>query len=239
MAVEQAQYPLSFEVDYPEKLERFSTFLRIFFLIPIVIVIAAVTGGGAEEEYSGFSIAAGAAASGFLVLAPLLMILFRKKYPKWWFDWNLELMRFSARVSAYFALLTDEYPSTDEEQSVHLEMGYPNVEDDLNRWMPLVKWLLAIPHYIVFFDPFNRRRNLHCRCLVHHPVYGPLPKGPIRLRRRGGKVRLQGAGLRDSDGYRPIPAVQRQSFVALMGDGRPVGCGLSADRQYVGKWCSC
>ena len=150
MAVEQAQYPLSFEVDYPEKLERFSTFLRIFFLIPIVIVIAAVTGGGAEEEYSGFSIAAGAAASGFLVLAPLLMILFRKKYPKWWFDWNLELMRFSARVSAYFALLTDEYPSTDEEQSVHLEMGYPNVEDDLNRWMPLVKWLLAIPHYIVF-----------------------------------------------------------------------------------------
>lgn len=150
MAVEQAQYPLSFEVDYPEKLERFSTFFRIFFLIPIVIVIAAVTGGGAEEEYSGVSIAIGAAASGFLVLAPLLMILFRKKYPKWWFDWNLELMRFSARVSAYFALLTDEYPSTDEEQSVHLGMEYPNVEDDLNRWMPLVKWLLAIPHYIVF-----------------------------------------------------------------------------------------
>ncbi len=36
-----------------------------------------------------------------------------------------------------------------EEQSVHLEIDYPDVERDLNRWMPLVKWFLAIPHYIV------------------------------------------------------------------------------------------
>jgi hypothetical protein len=69
------------------------------------------------------------------------MLLFRQKYPRWWFDWNVNLTGFSYRVAAYVGLLRDEYPATDEEQSVHLE--------DLNRWLPLVKWLLAIPHYVV------------------------------------------------------------------------------------------
>ena len=87
--------------------------------------------------------------SGFLFGPTLLMLLFRRKYPRWWFDWNLELMRFSTRVGAYFVLMRDEYPSTDEEQAVHLELDYPDAEQDLNRWLPLVKWLLAIPHYIV------------------------------------------------------------------------------------------
>ena len=93
-------------------------------------------------------------AGGVLFIATALMIVFRQKYPRWWFDWNLELSRFSARVGAYFALLRDEYPSTDEEQAVHLEVDYPDVEGDLNRWLPLVKWLLAIPHYIVLIVLF-------------------------------------------------------------------------------------
>jgi hypothetical protein len=84
-----------------------------------------------------------------LILAPLLMIVFRRKYPRWWFDWNRELLRFSNRVGAFLLLMDDGYPSTDEEQHVHLEVEYPDTEHDLNRWMPLVKWFLAIPHYIV------------------------------------------------------------------------------------------
>ena len=79
------------------------------------------------------------------------MILFRKKYPRWWFDWNLELMRFVNRIDVYLALMDDTYPSTDEQQSVHLDFPYPDVEADLTRGMPLVKWFLAIPHYIVLF----------------------------------------------------------------------------------------
>ena len=77
------------------------------------------------------------------------MLLFRQKYPKWWFDWNVALTKFSARVYSYLALLRDEYPSTDEDQAVHIEIAYPNAKEDLNRWLPLVKWLLAIPHYII------------------------------------------------------------------------------------------
>ena len=92
-----------------------------------------------------------AAAGGLLFFGPLLMILFRQKYPRWWFDWNLELQRFSNRVGIYLALMDDSYPSTDDHQSVHLEYRYPDVAHDLNRWMPVVKWLLAIPHYIVLF----------------------------------------------------------------------------------------
>jgi hypothetical protein len=90
-----------------------------------------------------------AAAGGLLFWGPLLMIVFREKYPRWWFDWNLALLRFHNRVGAYAALLEDQYPSSDEEQAIHLDMPYPDVRRDLNRWLPLVKWLLAIPHYIV------------------------------------------------------------------------------------------
>jgi hypothetical protein len=84
-------------------------------------------------------------------VAPVvLMLLFRRKYPGWWFNWNLELTRFGTRVGAYLALLDDTYPSTDEEQSVHLAIETPDGAT-LSRWLPLVKWLLAIPHYIVLF----------------------------------------------------------------------------------------
>jgi hypothetical protein len=146
-------YPVQFSVDYPDRaLDRLTTAFRIFTVIPIAIVLAAISGGaGNDVQMNGRngSMAFAAGAGGLLFLAPLLMILFRQKYPRWWFDWNLGLLRFSNRVSAYLALMNDTYPSTDEEQSVHLDLPYPDVPSDLNRWLPLVKWLLAIPHYIV------------------------------------------------------------------------------------------
>lgn len=126
-------YPVRLEIDYPDRpLDRLSTFFRIFWAIPIMIVLCAV-------------------GNALLVLPPLLLILFREKYPRWWFDWNLELARFQTRVDVYFALMDDRYPSTDEHQSVHLDIDFPDVPRDLNRWLPLVKWLLAIPHFIVLF----------------------------------------------------------------------------------------
>ena len=125
-------------------LNRVTTAFRIIVVIPILIVLAAVAGAG---QRTGPARGAG----GLLFLAPLLMILFRQKYPRWWFDWNLELQRFGNRVGVYLALMDDRYPSTDDHQSVQLDYVYPDAQRDLNRWLPLVKWFLAIPHYIVLF----------------------------------------------------------------------------------------
>ena len=145
-------YPLSFSVDYPEKLNRLTTFFRLFVAIPIIIIAGLIASGfvssGSDGGQSGWGSQAGA---GIVFLPLILMILFRQKYPRWWFDWNLALTRFSIRVGVYLALLRDEYPSTDEEQAVHLEIDYPDAQKDLMRGMPLVKWFLAIPHYIVLF----------------------------------------------------------------------------------------
>jgi hypothetical protein len=146
---EGVSYPVRFSVDYPERhLDRVATFFRLFIAIPIVIVLGSVSGGtwqwGSDR---GTVVAAGA--GGLLFFGPLLMILFRQKYPRWWFDWNLELLRFSNRVGIYLGLMDDRYPATDEHQSVHLDIDYPDVPRDLNRWLPLVKWFLAIPHYVV------------------------------------------------------------------------------------------
>jgi hypothetical protein len=140
-------YAVRFAVDYPDReLNRLTSAFRIFVAVPILLVAAAVGGGmiGTGRYGRGYALA-----GGVLVIAPLLLILFRQKYPRWWFDWNVALLRFSNRVWAYLLLLRDEYPSTDEEQSVHLDIDYPDVPKDLNRWLPLVKWLLAIPHLIV------------------------------------------------------------------------------------------
>ena len=136
-----SEYPVKFAVDYPERqLNRLTSFFRIFTIIPIAILMSTIT--GYSNSYSGI---------GILFVPVLLMILFRAKYPRWWFDWNLQLQRFSNRIGVYALLMEDRYPSTDEEQAVHLEYSYPDVEADLGRGMPLVKWLLAIPHYIVLF----------------------------------------------------------------------------------------
>jgi hypothetical protein len=145
-------YPVTFSVEYPDRvLNRATTAFRIFTVIPIAIVLASI--GGFE---SGSNAAAGhdttvvaIGGTGLLFLPPLLMILFQQKYPRWWFDWNLELLRFTNRIGVYFALMDDRYPSTDDAQSVHLDVAYPDAKQDLNRWLPLVKWFLAIPHYLV------------------------------------------------------------------------------------------
>ena len=145
-------YPARLQVDDVEQRNRVTTFFRVFLVIPIAIVYGVLTAGATKTVYteSGQTVSttSGGIASG-LFLATLLMILFRQRYPRWWFDFARELARFGARVGAYAVLLTDEYPSTVEEQRVHLEIDYPDVERDLNRWLPLVKWFLAIPHYFV------------------------------------------------------------------------------------------
>jgi Domain of unknown function (DUF4389) len=146
------QYPVQFSVEYPDRqLNRLTTFFRIFMVIPIVIVLNLLMGSQWSWGAGGDTTTYVAGGVGFLFLPPLLMILFRKKYPRWWFDWNLELLRFANRVGIYWVLMDDRYPSTDEHQSVRLDYPYPNAETELGRGMPLVKWLLAIPHYIVLF----------------------------------------------------------------------------------------
>ena len=137
MAVDQSyQYPVRYDVDYHKDLDRVTTFFRLLMLIPIWIVSDAVISQGSLTSFLRIPGLRGATGSGLLILGPLLMILFRRKYPRWWFDWNLEVARFGARIDTYLALLTDEYPSTDEEQSVHLEMDYPDVQRDLNPLLP-------------------------------------------------------------------------------------------------------
>jgi hypothetical protein len=143
-------YPVQFSVDYPDRaLNRVTTAFRIFVVIPIAVVLSAVSGETWQWTSGGNTSEVAVGAGGLLFLAPLLMILFRHKYPRWWFDWNLELQRFSNRVGIYMALMDDRYPATDDHQSVHLDYRYPDAERELNRWLPLVKWLLAIPHFIV------------------------------------------------------------------------------------------
>jgi hypothetical protein len=157
MATESESYPARLDIDYPEKLDRLTTFFRLIWVIPIAIIwsllsatssstVTVVTRTG--EVVSRATSTGGGIAAG-LFGATLLLILFRQRYPRWWFDFAREFTRFGARVGAYLALLTDQYPSTVEEQAVHLEFDYPDVKADLNRWLPLVKWFLAIPHYIV------------------------------------------------------------------------------------------
>ena len=151
MVTTSTTYPMSLSIDYPDrKLNRLTTFFRLFTVIPILIIWGLINSGAYQWGGEGgwnFEYAAG----GLVVLPIVLMLLFRQKYPRWWFDWNVALTKFSTRVLAYFMLLRDEYPSTDEEQAVHITIPYPDAKGELNRWLPLVKWFLAIPHYIVLW----------------------------------------------------------------------------------------
>jgi len=146
MEQNESAYPVRFTVDYPDRpLNRLSTFFRLLTAIPMLIIFGLMTG---DSDTLDSVIKVGGVAGGVLFLPVLLMILFRRKYPKWWFDWNFALQKFENRVSAYVFLLRDECPSTDEDQAVHLELPYPDAATELNRWLPLIKWLLAIPHYV-------------------------------------------------------------------------------------------
>lgn len=159
MDTNPVKYAARLQIDYPEKLDRMTTFFRFLWAIPILIIFGLVSRAGETVRYTTTIDQAGnilertrdtgSGLIGGLFVATILMILFQQRYPRWWFDFSRELARFSFRVGAYLALLTDQYPSTVEEQAVHLDIDYPEVKTELNRWMPLFKWFLAIPHYIV------------------------------------------------------------------------------------------
>ncbi len=141
----EADYPASLTIDYPDReLDRLTTLFRLFTAIPIGVVVGVLLWGVGNDDSARFF-------GTFVVVPTLLMILVRQKYPRWWFDWNLALARIVTRFLAYLTCMTDEYPSTDEEQGVHLDVRYPDVKAELNPWLTLVKWLLAIPHYVVLF----------------------------------------------------------------------------------------
>ena len=142
-------YPVTFDVEYPDRaLNRLTTFFRLVVALPILVILGLIAGASYQWDTStGTTIVE--TGGGLLVVPTVLMLVFRHKYPRWWFDFNRELARFTARVYAYLLLLDDRYPSTDEQQSVRFEIPYPDAPRDLNRWLPLVKWLLALPHYIV------------------------------------------------------------------------------------------
>lgn len=147
MAQQGDSYPVRLAVEYPEgERNRLTVFFRLFAAIPIFVVMVFVAGSSSNDDGGEY---ATLGAGGVVFFAPLLMILFRQKYPRWWFDWNVQFQKFAARFAVYFLLMRDEYPSTDDEQAVAIEIPYPDVEQDLNRWLPLVKWLFAIPHIIV------------------------------------------------------------------------------------------
>ena len=141
-------FPATLQVDYPDRdLDRLTTVFRLFTVIPIAVILALLTKGTVHAGAANHVVGSG----GIVFLATVLMLLFRQKYPRWWFDWNLALTRFSTRVAVYLALLRDEYPSADDEQAVHIQIPYPDAKQELNRWLPLVKWFLAIPHYVVLW----------------------------------------------------------------------------------------
>ena len=151
MAIESADYAARLEVDYPEELDRLTTFFRLIWIIPIAVIGALVSTSGSVttvNEAGEVVSRTGGIGSG-LAVATALMIVFLRQYPKWWFDFARESTRFGSRIGAYLALLTDQYPSTVEEQAIHLKIDYPDVKRELNRWLPLVKWFLVIPHYFV------------------------------------------------------------------------------------------
>ena len=148
METTDSAYPVRFDIDYPEEpRNRLTAAFRLILAIPILAVLASIGAAGFSSGDDSTSFICTAA--GVVFLPPLMLIVARQKYPRWWFDFNVAYLGFHNRVVAYLLLLRDEYPSTDEEQTVHLQVPYPDVHRDLNRWMPLVKWFLAIPHYLV------------------------------------------------------------------------------------------
>ncbi len=144
----QNKYPVTLTIDYSDQSDRLTAFFRLILVIPILIILGLLLDNNVGSEY-GECVDERTYGIGLIFAPTLLMILFRQKYPKWWYNFNVELVKFGTRVFAYVLLLRDEYPSTDEEQAVHINIPYPDVKKDLVSWMPLVKWFLAIPHVIV------------------------------------------------------------------------------------------
>ena len=228
-----AQYPVQFAVEYPDRpLNRLTSFFRIFVIIPIAVVLGAVSGatwesaGSTSTLHHSTTYYGPAGAGGLLFFGPLLMILFRQKYPRWWFDWNLELQRFINRVWTYLALMNDSYPSTDDHQWVQLDYAYPDAATDLNRWLPLVKWLLAIPHYIVLF--FLEIAAFFAVIVTWFAILftGRYPRWHIQLRRRRIPLAQPGRRIRVRPGHRSVPAIHAGA-VTRHRKGARLGCTAS------------
>jgi len=154
MVTKNEKYPASLDIDYPQSSNRVTALFRLVLAIPILMLLSLLTSAwdAPHSHEAGKQVTSGGGSiAGGLFVATVLMLLFRQRYPRWWFNFVLELNRFSTRVGAYLFLLTDKYPSTEDAQSVHVELKYPDAKKDLNRWLPLVKWFLAIPHYVVLF----------------------------------------------------------------------------------------
>ncbi len=149
MMTQNNKYPVTLDIDYSDKSDRLTAFFRLILVIPILIILGLVSGWESVDEERTRAVKWGVESGGILLIPTLLMILFCQKYPKWWYNFSVELIKFGTRVGAYVFLLRDDYPSTDEEQAVHINIPYPDVKNDLVNWMPLVKWFLAIPHIIV------------------------------------------------------------------------------------------
>ena len=154
MVAKSDVYAATLALDYPEKLARVTTAFRMIWVIPIAIVLtilkAQATSTVTVVTTTGQTVAqiykTGGGIIGALFAATLLMILFRQRYPRWWFDFALQFTRFSARVGAYMAFLTDRYPATEDEQSVHLDIEYPDAERNLNRFTVIlgITWGVVI-----------------------------------------------------------------------------------------------
>jgi len=148
MPEKRGDYPADLRIDCPEQSDKLTTLFRILTVLPIFLILILLVNTGYQETTEGKQVQF-LGTIGIVFLPTVLMILFRRKYPRWWFDWNLNLTKFATRICSYLLLLRDEYPSTDEDQAVFIDLPYPDAANDLNQWMPLIKWFLAIPHYIV------------------------------------------------------------------------------------------
>ena len=123
---------------------RVTALFRLVLVVPIAIFVASFAPSIADSESSDLN----ALFTGFLALPVVLALVFRQVYPSYLLAFNEALLSLQTRVNAYVFLLTDEYPSIEENDVV--SVTFPEVDAKaLNRYLPLVKWLLAIPLYIV------------------------------------------------------------------------------------------
>lgn len=240
-------YPVRFAVEYPDRdLNRLTTALRIFTVIPIAILLASIGGssggGGFDAGSGGTTTTIVVGGTGLLFLPPLLMILFRQKYPRWWFDWNLELLRFTNRVGIYLALMNDRYPSTDEQQSVRLDFGYPDARQDLNRWLPIVKWFLVIPHYVVLFFLYIGAAFAVIAAWFAILFTGRYPRGIFDYVEGVARWHNPRGRLCLHPGHRPLPAIPAGSLstaaLGVHGGGSPRPEAAS-DLRGSNSWPTC
>ncbi len=131
-ALDAPAYPLRYDVEYPEQLNRWLVLIKWLLVIPHLLIVGALL----TVAY-------------VITVISFFPILFTTRYPRELFDFVVNIYRWNANATAYFDLLRDEYPPFSWEPGqypVTFEVDYP---DQLNRWLPLVKWFLAIPHYLV------------------------------------------------------------------------------------------